>query len=40
VTEDTDEGEGVGEEGEDPHLGAAVGADERQREYANAIELF
>ncbi len=27
VTEDTGHGEGIGEEGEDPHLGAAVGTE-------------
>jgi hypothetical protein len=30
VPEDPGDGEGIGEEGEDPHFGAAVGADERQ----------
>ncbi len=31
VTEDTADGEGIGEEGEDPHFGAAVGAAEGAR---------
>jgi hypothetical protein len=29
MTKNTDHGEGVGEKGEDPHLGTAVGAGER-----------